>query len=128
MTLPETMRAVAIDKPGGPEVLVNVDEPVPVPGDNDVLVKVATAAITITAPIEPEDEAAVAVMYPMKKPMTIEAMAEVELVKVMGVADVLEIVEVNTTIIPTLRMLTKLFIKTKRRKVIELTALKRKEK
>jgi putative PIG3 family NAD(P)H quinone oxidoreductase len=45
MTLPETMRAVAIDKPGDPEVLINVDEPVPMPGDNDVLVKVATAGV-----------------------------------------------------------------------------------
>ena len=45
MTLPETMRAVAIDKPGDPEVLINVDEPVPVPGDNDVLVRVAAAGV-----------------------------------------------------------------------------------
>ena len=45
MTLPETMRAVAIDKPGDPAVLINVDEPVPVPGDNDVLVRVAAAGV-----------------------------------------------------------------------------------
>ena len=45
MTLPETMRAVAIDRPGDPEVLINVDEPVPVPGDNDVLVRVAAAGV-----------------------------------------------------------------------------------
>ena len=45
MTIPKTMRAVAIDKPGEPDVLVTVDEPVPQPGDEDVLVKVATAGV-----------------------------------------------------------------------------------
>ena len=45
MTIPETMRAVAIDKPGEPDVLVTVDEPVPAPGDEEVLVKVATAGV-----------------------------------------------------------------------------------
>jgi putative PIG3 family NAD(P)H quinone oxidoreductase len=45
MTLPETMRAIAIKKPGGPEVLVTVEEPVPAPGDNEVLVKVAAAGV-----------------------------------------------------------------------------------
>jgi len=45
MKIPETMRAIAIDKPGEPEVLVPVTEPVPVPGDEDVLIKVATAGV-----------------------------------------------------------------------------------
>ncbi len=45
MTIPDTMRAIAIDKPGGPEVLVNVTEPVPQIGDDDVLIKVATAGV-----------------------------------------------------------------------------------
>lgn len=45
MTIPDTMRAVAIDKPGDPEVLVTVTEPVPIPGDEDVLIKVATAGV-----------------------------------------------------------------------------------
>ena len=39
------MRAIAIEEPGGPEVLVEVTEPVPAIGDEDVLVKVATAGI-----------------------------------------------------------------------------------
>jgi putative PIG3 family NAD(P)H quinone oxidoreductase len=45
MSIPDTMRAIAIEQPGGPEVLVEVEEPVPVVGDDDVLVKVATAGI-----------------------------------------------------------------------------------
>lgn len=45
MTIPETMRAIAIEQPGGPEVLVEVTEPVPAIGDDDVLVKVATAGV-----------------------------------------------------------------------------------
>jgi len=45
MTIPETMRAIAIDRPGEPEVLVPVTEAVPVPGDEDVLIKVATAGV-----------------------------------------------------------------------------------
>ena len=45
MTIPETMRAIAIDQPGGPEVLVEVTEPVPAIGDHDVLVRVATAGV-----------------------------------------------------------------------------------
>jgi putative PIG3 family NAD(P)H quinone oxidoreductase len=45
MTIPDTMRAIAIDKPGGPEVLVNVTEPVPQIGDADVLIRVAAAGV-----------------------------------------------------------------------------------
>jgi putative PIG3 family NAD(P)H quinone oxidoreductase len=45
MTIPDSMRAVAIEKPGEPEVLITVDEPVPTPEDDDVLVKVATAGV-----------------------------------------------------------------------------------
>lgn len=45
MTIPETMRAIAIEQPGGPEVLVEVTEPVPAIGDDDVLVRVATAGV-----------------------------------------------------------------------------------
>jgi len=39
------MRAIAIEKPGEPEVLVPVTEEVPVAGDEDVLIKVATAGV-----------------------------------------------------------------------------------
>lgn len=45
MTVPTTMRAIAIEKPGGPEVLVPVTEDVPGIGEYDVLVKVATAGV-----------------------------------------------------------------------------------
>ncbi len=45
MTIPETMRAIAIEEPGGPEALVEVMEPVPTIGDEEVLVKVATAGV-----------------------------------------------------------------------------------
>lgn len=45
MALPETMRAMAISAPGGPEVLVEQHLPVPVPKDDDVLIKVAAAGV-----------------------------------------------------------------------------------
>jgi putative PIG3 family NAD(P)H quinone oxidoreductase len=44
-TLPEQMTAIAIDAPGGPEVLVPRRVPVPLPGAGEVLVKVAFAGV-----------------------------------------------------------------------------------
>lgn len=45
MTLPETMRAIDPQAPGGPEVLVEVERPVPRPGPGEVLIRVAAAGI-----------------------------------------------------------------------------------
>jgi NADPH:quinone reductase len=45
MIVPETMLAIDPDKPGGPEVLVPVDRPVPSPGAGEVLIKVAAAGV-----------------------------------------------------------------------------------
>ncbi|MCV2863162.1 NAD(P)H-quinone oxidoreductase [Albidovulum sediminicola] len=45
MTLPKTMRAVEITKPGGPEVLALSDQPVPVPGAGQILIEVAYAGV-----------------------------------------------------------------------------------
>jgi NADPH:quinone reductase len=45
MSLPETMNAIAITRPGGPEVLQATTRPVPQPGDKQVLIKVAYAGI-----------------------------------------------------------------------------------
>src|SRR5436305_10293003 len=42
---PAQMTAVAISKPGGPEVLVPETRPVPVPGEGELLVKVAAAGV-----------------------------------------------------------------------------------
>jgi NADPH2:quinone reductase len=39
------MRAVAIEEPGGPEVLVVEERPVPVPGDDEILIAVAAAGV-----------------------------------------------------------------------------------
>jgi putative PIG3 family NAD(P)H quinone oxidoreductase len=39
------MRAVEISQPGGPEVLVPVERPVPVPGADDILIRVAFAGV-----------------------------------------------------------------------------------
>src|SRR5512147_636328 len=39
------MRAVEITKPGGPEVLVIAERPMPVPKPNEILVKVAAAGV-----------------------------------------------------------------------------------
>ena len=45
MTLPKTMRAVEISKPGGPEVLKLVEAPVPEPGSGQILIAVDHAGV-----------------------------------------------------------------------------------
>lgn len=45
MTLPHTMRAVAITAPGGPEVLTPVEMPVPVPRHGQILIRLAWAGV-----------------------------------------------------------------------------------
>lgn len=45
MTLPETMTAIDPAAPGGPEMLVPVERPVPVPGDGEVLIRVHAAGV-----------------------------------------------------------------------------------
>ena len=45
MTLPDTMRAVEIAKPGAPDVLTPCRRPVPVPGHDEVLIRVAAAGV-----------------------------------------------------------------------------------
>lgn len=44
-TLPATMTAIGIKAPGGPEMLVPEQRPVPTPGNGEILVKVAAAGI-----------------------------------------------------------------------------------
>ena len=44
-TIPKTMRAMAIDRSGGPEVLSMHTLPVPVPAANEVLIAVHTAEV-----------------------------------------------------------------------------------
>ena len=43
--LPTRMRHIAVDKPGGPDVLVMAESPVPQPGPGDVLIRVAAAGV-----------------------------------------------------------------------------------
>ena len=43
--LPAQMTAIAISKPGGPEVLVPEQRPVPKPGPNEILIKVTAAGV-----------------------------------------------------------------------------------
>lgn len=45
MHLPELMTAIDPAQPGGPEVLVPVERPVPVPGPGEVLIRVAAAGV-----------------------------------------------------------------------------------
>jgi putative PIG3 family NAD(P)H quinone oxidoreductase len=45
MTLPDTMRAVEISKPGAPDVLTLTERPVPEPGHGDILIKLAYAGV-----------------------------------------------------------------------------------
>lgn len=44
-TVPETMRAVEISEPGGPEVLKATTRPVPAPGPGEVLIRVEAAGV-----------------------------------------------------------------------------------
>lgn len=43
--LPQTMTAIEITEPGGPEVLKPVERPIPEPGQGEVLIKVAAAGV-----------------------------------------------------------------------------------
>jgi NADPH:quinone reductase len=43
--IPESMTAIQISSPGGPEVLKQCSRPVPVPGEGELLVKVAAAGV-----------------------------------------------------------------------------------
>jgi putative PIG3 family NAD(P)H quinone oxidoreductase len=45
MAIPETMKAVEIAQPGGPEVLQTTNRPTPQPGPGEVLIKVAAAGV-----------------------------------------------------------------------------------
>src|ERR1700716_1533329 len=45
MALPSRMRVVEVSKPGGPEVLLPADRPLPVPKADEILIKVAAAGI-----------------------------------------------------------------------------------
>ncbi len=44
-TLPETMTAIVIKAPGGPEMLVAAERPVPVPGPGEILIRVGAAGV-----------------------------------------------------------------------------------
>src|SRR6266700_3643524 len=44
-TIPATMTAIGIKAPGGPEVVVAEQRPVPQPGEGEILVKVAAAGV-----------------------------------------------------------------------------------
>jgi putative PIG3 family NAD(P)H quinone oxidoreductase len=44
-SLPQSMTAIAIREPGGPDVLVARELPVPTPGEGEILVKVAAAGV-----------------------------------------------------------------------------------
>lgn len=45
MSIPKTMTAIDPVAPGGPELLVPVERPVPVPGDDEVLIRVHAAGV-----------------------------------------------------------------------------------
>jgi putative PIG3 family NAD(P)H quinone oxidoreductase len=45
VTIPDSMTAIGMEQPGGPEVLRPVSRPVPRPGPGDVLVRVAAAGV-----------------------------------------------------------------------------------
>ncbi len=43
--IPQTMRAIGIEEPGGPDVLKLIESPTPKPTDNDVLIRVAASGV-----------------------------------------------------------------------------------
>src|SRR5262245_65925235 len=43
--LPTNMKAMGIKAPGGPDMLVREERPVPIPGEGEILVKVAAAGV-----------------------------------------------------------------------------------
>ena len=45
MTLPQSMTAIAVPSPGGPEALVPETRPLPVPGEGEILVRVEAAGV-----------------------------------------------------------------------------------
>ncbi len=45
MTLPQTMKAVEISTPGGPDVLKPCERPVPQPAKGEILIKVTAAGV-----------------------------------------------------------------------------------
>ena len=45
MTLPDTMRAIEISTPGGPDVLTETTRPVPTPGPGQILIAVDHAGV-----------------------------------------------------------------------------------
>ena len=45
MSLPDTMNAVEIAEPGGPDVLKPTERPVPAPDDGEVLIEVHAAGV-----------------------------------------------------------------------------------
>src|SRR4051812_34328160 len=55
-SIPETMKAAAIDRFGGPEVIHTQSLPVPKPGANDVLIQLDTAGIGVWDPYVREGE------------------------------------------------------------------------
>ena len=59
-SIPDTMKAAAIDRFGGPEVIQTRSLPVPKPGANEVLIRLDTAGIGVWDPYFREGEAATA--------------------------------------------------------------------
>ena len=45
MDVPQTMQCIEISEPGGPQVLVQSERPIPVPGANELLIKVVAAGV-----------------------------------------------------------------------------------
>ncbi len=76
------MKAITIDRYGGPEVLQRRDIPVPEPGPQDVLVKVACAGINFMDIHTRQGKYASSKTYPVRLPCTLGMEGAGEIVKV----------------------------------------------
>ena len=75
MTLPARMTVIAIKAPGGPEMLVPEERPVPAPGPGEILLKVAAAGPTVKVRVPTELNLAMAPVIKLPQMIKLPALS-----------------------------------------------------